>query len=257
MAEDIQYEEKAVRTIRGTEARSIEKWQKDGWELVAKDEGRLRTELTFRRPKPKTPWRLIAAGGGLVVVLIAFSLIMGAMTGDGEGGPSAAPADSASPTFEQQVSATPEAEESATPSEEAEPSETATEEVLTVENNEDLAALLAAPAESPLIEEFAAKYGGDLIEFDASIGAMANHGDYDTRYDILISAGDYSETVATGPNFQFLDVNTVSDLHYVDDIDDRPETIGVGDNLRVVARVLEFNPDTLLFQLDPVSTQFR
>jgi hypothetical protein len=36
-----------------------------------------------------------------------------------------------------------------------------------------------------------------------------------------------------------------------------PDSIGVGDNLRVVARVGEFNPDSLLFFLEPISTQYR
>ena len=37
--------------------------------------GRLRNHLTFRRPKPKTPWRLWAALGGVGVVLAAIITI--------------------------------------------------------------------------------------------------------------------------------------------------------------------------------------
>ena len=38
--DDAQYDFKDVRAIRGTEARSIAKWQKDGWELVTRTRGR-------------------------------------------------------------------------------------------------------------------------------------------------------------------------------------------------------------------------
>ena len=37
---------------------------------------------------------------------------------------------------------------------------------------------------------------------------MNNHGDYDTRYDILIGPRDFDETYVRGPAFQFRDVNT-------------------------------------------------
>lgn len=51
---DVQYEFKAVQTVRGTEARSIAKWQNEGWEYVGQAQGRLSTTLNFRRVKPKT-----------------------------------------------------------------------------------------------------------------------------------------------------------------------------------------------------------
>ena len=82
--DDVQYESKDVRAIRGTEARTIAKWQKDGWELVTQSQGPLlQTKLTFRRPKPKTPWRLLAVLGGFVLLLIIFAVIMGAIQGGG------------------------------------------------------------------------------------------------------------------------------------------------------------------------------
>src|SRR4051794_25450228 len=59
--DDAQYEFKSVRAIRGTEARTIAKWQKAGWELDTQSQGPLlRTEMTFRRVKPKAPWPLLA-----------------------------------------------------------------------------------------------------------------------------------------------------------------------------------------------------
>ena len=57
MADDgAQYKNMSVKTIRGLEARSRAKWEKDGWEFVSQDQvSRLRSELTFRRLKKKQP----------------------------------------------------------------------------------------------------------------------------------------------------------------------------------------------------------
>jgi len=240
----VQYETRTVQTIRGTESRSISKWEGDGWELVSQTTGRLRTELVFRRPRPKTPWRLFAILGGVLVVL-AIVIVIGVNLSGGE---DAAPEPTAS-SGESAASPSPE------PSEETAPSTPAEEETLTIENSEALAALLAGPADGATVATFAEEHAGQLIEFDGSIVAMNNHDGYDTRYDILIANGDYSETHSNGgPNFQFRDVNTVSDLHYVGDV---PDAIGVGDNVHVVVRVGDYEENTSLFLLEPVATQFR
>ena len=50
--DDVQYESKDVRAIRGTEARTIAKWQKDGWELVTQSQGPLlQTKLNLPPPE--------------------------------------------------------------------------------------------------------------------------------------------------------------------------------------------------------------
>ena len=231
--DDVQYESKDVRAIRGTEARTIAKWQKDGWKLVTQSQGPLlQTKLTFRRSKPKTPWRLLAVLGGVVLLLIIFAVIMGAIQGGGS-----SPEPTTSPT-EGTGAVAPSEQPSGEPTEAPEPSEPAEEETLTVENNEDLAALLSGPTDGPTVEEFAASNEGRSIEFDANVGAINNHGGYNTRYDILILAGDYSETSTTGPYFQFRDVNITNDLHLTGS--NIPDTIGVGDNLHIIARVGAF-----------------
>lgn len=245
--DDIRYELKTVRTIRGTEARTTAKWQKDGWELLTQSQGRLQTQITFRRPKAKLPLRLLAVSGGVVLLIIVFAVIMGAIQGAGG---SSEP--TTSPTQDAVTQSAPPTEE---PTDEPTPSEPAKEEVLTVKNNKDLAALLAGPDQGSAVKEFAAEYEGQLIEFDGNISAMANHNEYQTRYDILISAGDFSETRSTGPNFQFRDVNTTYDLHLTGA--NIPDSIGVRDNLHLVARVGDFDPEKLLFYLEPISTQFR
>lgn len=141
----------------------------------------------------------------------------------------------------------------------AEPSEEPSDdeaEVLTVENSADLAAILAVTdyCGQPVVD-FATSYQGRVIQFDGNIGAMANHGDYDTRYDILIGAGDFSETTAPGPAFQFRDVNVTNDLHLTGP--NVPDTIGVRTNLRVTAKVAEYESASCLLLLEPVSTEVR
>lgn len=128
------------------------------------------------------------------------------------------------------------------------------EEVLTVDNNTELAAILTSPDGcSDDVAAFAAKYRGRTIEFAGNITALNNHGDYTTRYDILIAPGD-AGTSQTGPDFQFRDVNTTSDLHFEGT---PPASLTVGTNLRFVATVGDLTKPNCLFQLDPVSTAAR
>ena len=125
---------------------------------------------------------------------------------------------------------------------------------LTAKNSKDLAALLTAKNASDKAQAFATKYEGQTIEFDGTIAAMNNHGDYKTRYDLLVVAGNSAEGTS-GPNFQFRDVNLVSDLKLSGA--NIPDTIGVGDKLRVTAQVENYEANTDLFLLAPVSTQVR
>jgi hypothetical protein len=128
-------------------------------------------------------------------------------------------------------------------------------EILTVENCKDLADILSTKDEfDPLIKEFAQRYTGRTIEFDGNTAYVSNHGNYKTRFDYLIYAGDYSETTFSGPNFQFRDVNYY-DLHLTGD--NVPDTFGVGLNIRISATVEEYNENSGLFQLKPVSIKIR
>ncbi|MCR8669769.1 DUF4839 domain-containing protein [Agrococcus sp. HG114] len=248
MSDNGQFQTSTTTVVRGFESRTIAKWEADGWELVGQSQGALRSELTFRRPKPKVPMRQIAIGLAAAVVLAA-AVGVGSALGSDDDAPAtsesaAAPADTQVPAAESEPAVT----EPATTSGAAASSENAEPTPLTIENSEDLAALLTGPDQGPTVEQFAAEYEGRLIEFDASIGAMALHSSYSTRYDILLTYGDYSETISHGgPSFQFRDV----------DSDDVPDSIGVGDNVRITARVLEFDNFRLLFQLEPVATQIR
>jgi hypothetical protein len=129
------------------------------------------------------------------------------------------------------------------------------EEILTAATSDDLAALLTEPDYcSDTIESFASMYRGRTIEFDGNIAAMNNHGDYDTRFDILVLPGDFSESSAIGPTFQFRDVN-IFDLHLAGS--NIPDSVGQGVNLHVIAQVGDYNSSNCLFFLDPVSTEVR
>jgi hypothetical protein len=247
MADDApQYEYMSVRAIRGTEGRTIAKWVNEGWELDAQSQGSmLRTDLIFRRVKAKAPWRVLAVAGAVVVLALVIAIGVITERRGGSGSTDAAAVTSAQ--TEQPAAATPSA---------AAPTQPTAEETLTAENNPELAALLAlTDPGAASVGEFAATYRGRTIEFDGNIGAMNHHGDYRTRYDILVGAGDFSETSSSGPNFQFKDVNIVSDLRLTGS--DIPDAIGVGDNLHVVARVGDYNSTQELFFLEPVSTEVR
>jgi hypothetical protein len=52
--DSVHYEFKSVRALRGRESSAKAKWQDQGWEFVSENRGALRTELNFRRAKPKT-----------------------------------------------------------------------------------------------------------------------------------------------------------------------------------------------------------
>lgn len=158
-ASGVEYETKVVRAVRGTEGRSEAKWRNEGWELVSQDQGTLRTEMTFRRPRPKTfgdrlaqgysafrgmepkAQKTVLAGAGALVLVLAVAVgIAVATNGEDEDlaqdGPTPAVATNAEPTEPAVVEPATEPEEpsaaatasGATPStEEPQESETAEE----------------------------------------------------------------------------------------------------------------------------------
>ena len=154
------------------------------------------------------------------------------------GDPSASPSEELSPE--------PEATESATPQ---------PEPILTVKNNRELAKLLRSPQDDELAAAFAAKYAGRAIEFDGNLGAMQHHDDQQTRYDMLIIAGDFDENKVIGPMFRFVNISPVLDLHPT--AKNPPDSIQVGDNLHVVAKVGEFNELASTWELEPIHVDHR
>lgn len=246
---EVHYEERTARAMRGMESRTIKKWEGDGWELVSQAQGKLQTEIIFRRPKPKSQRLLWIIGGA------AFALILGTVITIGVISEQNAPAESAEPA----TSPTQEAseEEPAPEPTQAEPTPTTAPElaVLTPETSPEFAAIVALGDYcSPDIAAFAAAHSGDTIAFPGYIGAINPHDGATTRYDILIGAGDYSETSAPGPAFQFRDVNTTNDMRWTGDV---PDSVGVGTNLVVTAEVDRYEESSCLFLIEPVSTAVR
>ncbi len=120
----------------------------------------------------------------------------------------------------------------------------------TVNSCNDLAKILSMKETlAPEYSDFATKYRGAVIEFDANVAYLCNHEGYNNRYDLLISAGNYDPNHQIGPNFKFEDVS-MSDMNADD-------TIRVGDNVRIEAKVVKFDSNSELFYLDPVSVTHR
>lgn len=241
MADEIKYEYKTVRAVRGTGGLVISKMRKDGWELVEEAQGPLRSTLGFRRPKKPLPRLLIGTAVAVPVILAVVIGVASALSGggekkDGAGKPAAAASEKSS------AKPTPTAAESAAT------------EVITPQNNPKFAALLKTDSCDDANLDFATKHEGQTIAFDGSIVNMVHHGDYDTRYDFLLGPGDKGPDTAVGPAFKYEDVN-ISDLNLTGKR--IPATVGAGDKFRFVAEVGEFNADQCLFFLGPISTQSR
>jgi hypothetical protein len=266
--EDVQYEFKSVQALRGRESSAKAKWQDQGWEFVSENRGTLRTELNFRRVKPKrvgayllsfvaTFRRLqpktqsvLAASCALILIagIIGIGIVLGTQ---GEG-------DTPNPRAAQTTASTAPPSEPESETSEVDASQSsgpADEQVLTADNSRELAALLALPDYcDQTVARFATEYSGRTVEFDGSIANMASHGDYDTRYDILIAPGTKGPESTVGPAFKFEDVN-VFELNLTGA--EIPDSVGEGDRFHFVAQIVEYNPDQCLLFLEPVSTGVR
>ena len=127
--------------------------------------------------------------------------------------------------------------------------------VLTVDNCEDLADLLSGGEDYEKSAKFAETYYGKTIQFEGSVDYIAFHGSYNTRYDILLSAGDYSEDHQIGPTLKFEDVNA-SDVG--EDFSVSLEyKYPAGTNITIKAEVGKFNSNTGIFILEPISITER
>ena len=135
------------------------------------------------------------------------------------------------------------------------PSPTVSNENITGENHEEFRALIDSPQpDDTSIEQFVAKYRGRTVEFDGNVASMGPHNAYKTRFDFLIYPGDYSTTSAHGPSFQFANCN-YGDLHLTGD--NIPERISAGQNLHIIAEIVDFNSTQQLFHLRPIATSAR
>ena len=125
---------------------------------------------------------------------------------------------------------------------------------LTVENNPELVRILTDKECSDAdYSAFAAAHKGETIEFDGSVDYIDNYIDsfkvYDTRFDILLSAGPYDADHQIGPTFKFENVAVVS----LDISGNSHGYVDRGQNLRIIAQVDYFDDNTSIFYLKPVS----
>jgi len=81
---NVRYGFKSVKAMRGTEGRSIAKWQAQGWELVSQDSATLHTTLNFRKVKPPRPTRQIVIGAVVAAVLFGIIGVGAALEGNGD-----------------------------------------------------------------------------------------------------------------------------------------------------------------------------
>ena len=125
-------------------------------------------------------------------------------------------------------------------------------ENLTAENCPDLAALLALrdPGD-PSVAAFASKYYGQVIEFDGCVNSIQNHGDYTSRWDVLIASGDYDENSVMGPNFHLTNVN-FNDMNVTGG-----DSVYSGLNVRIVAEVANYDSNSQLLELQIISIHVR
>ena len=126
---------------------------------------------------------------------------------------------------------------------------------ITVDNNEEFHALIESPEpDNATIEQFVSKYKGRTIEFDGNVANVIPYKSYKTRFDFLIYPGDYNPNSTHGPNFKFADV-AYHDLNLTGN--NIPDSIGTGQNLHIVAEILEYNSAQEVLFLEPVTTSAR
>jgi hypothetical protein len=271
----VEYIHQTVKVIRGREATKIAELQKFGWELVSENQGTIRTELAFRKVKPKTfashlqrlasqgyatfrrlapaPQRRIFAMVGGVIAVLAVVAVVAGMLADGDGSAPSTAAPQKTTSAPVTPSATPSPSETPTPT----PTPTPTEpvpDVITAANTREFAEILKGDYCSGSIARFAKKYAGKTIPFDGSVVDVAPHGGYNTRFDYLLGPGNKGPNTTVGPVFKFENVNygdfNMTGMH-------KPDSIDVGGNFRFIAEVDRYVSNTCLFFLTPVKTQTR
>lgn len=246
--EAVRYETRTVKCVRGMESRTAARWEQDGWEVVSQKQGRLQSDLEIRRPVRKISRRALLIGGGVasalvVVIVLGATGVLGSDSSEEHAAATTATARPAPQTPSSSSTSTPAARTTG---------ETA---VITAANSPTFAALLQLGDYCDAsVGAFAREHEGSTVAFDGSILKMNNHGSYATRYDILIGADDPTASESRGPAFQFEDVNTTLDLHYVGDV---PDAIGEGTNIAVTAKVAAYDSDQCLLRLVPVQTAIR
>lgn len=128
------------------------------------------------------------------------------------------------------------------------------EGIINASNNSEFAEILQIkdPFDAR-IQSFANTHVGQNIEYDGNVTAISRHGKYKTRYDYSVYAGNYGEDIY-GPMFFFENV-AYYDFNLIGDY--IPDSLVEGTNIHIVAKIVEYDPQSGLFKLDPVSTSVR
>ncbi|WP_143758343.1 DUF4839 domain-containing protein [Collinsella sp. An307] len=123
------------------------------------------------------------------------------------------------------------------------------EEVLTIDSSPDLASLLSSGETNA--SWFSTSYRGKTIQFDGHVASLMTHGDYSTRWDVLILAGNNGASPSLGPNFKLINVSFY-DMNVTN-----ADTLREGQNITVTAVVGDYDSATDWLELDPVSISIR
>lgn len=124
--------------------------------------------------------------------------------------------------------------------------------VLSTATSEAFAKLFETTDDYALYKEFADTNKGSYVEFDAHVDFFTTHEDYNTRYEMLMTYGDWEgeNTVAPGPIFKLEDFNLF-------DIDYDGDRLGTGSNIHVLAKVDRFDEASGLFFLTDATIKER
>lgn len=133
-------------------------------------------------------------------------------------------------------------------------------ENLTIDNCPDLKAVLSRNVDfSDDYADFSSNYYGRTIEFDGSIDYMDNAAVFNPftgettyseyGYDLLLSAGDYSDSSQCGPTFKIEDVRS-RDIGGDAISKTLPDFISTGSNVHIQATVGRYDAEHGLFYLN-------
>ena len=121
--------------------------------------------------------------------------------------------------------------------------------VLTSEASSDLARLLSSSDTNAAW--FSQQYAGQDIRFDGYVADFAHNENYNTRWNVLILAGDYGGSPSTGPNFRLSDVS-IYDMNVTNS-----DSIRAGDNITITATVGEYDEVADWLELNSISIEKR
>ncbi|WP_430603741.1 hypothetical protein IGJ02_001311 [Enterococcus sp. DIV0724b] len=133
--------------------------------------------------------------------------------------------------------------------------EKADNEIITVENNSEFVNVLTGIDDYKAYKEFAEKYKNRKVEFDGNIAYMSLHGNNKTRYDFLITPGNYDSNGNSGANFQINNKNVTYDLHLTGD--NIPDSISEGLNIHIIATIDSYNENADLLMITPIEIKIR